>query len=339
MAQHPYLSPRMRRLVREKAPLRHAVWLFEAAVMGLLWGFSALLSSDRASSLGRRLGRWLGPRTPKAAVVLHSLAIAFPERTDEERQALALEVWGNWGAMLTELPHLRRIVEEGRIEVAAKGDVKALREPGRAMVCVTGHISNWQLSTVAVTTLGVPLTVVYTSDSNPYVARLVTWFRRGLRCHLVEQAGSARTLLRELRAGRSVGLVVDVRRDDGEPLPFFGLPAPTSLAAARLALKTGCEFVPGRVERLEGARFRITLYDPILPDDPDAPAREQARQMMSKLSRLFESWVRERPEEWLCVGRRWNKETLRSLEARPKHGRAGALQPGKPSGIDGLPST
>ena len=87
-----------------------------------------------------------------------------------------------------------------------------------------------------------------------------------------------------------------------------------------------------------GARFRITLYDPIVPDDPDAPAREQARQMMSKLSRLFESWVRERPEEWLCVGRRWTKETLRSVEARPQLKGAGSLQPGKPSGIDGLPT-
>ena len=159
MAQHPFLSPRMRRVVRGMAPLRHAVWLLEAAVMGLLWGLSALLPPDRASSLGRRLGRWLGPRSKKSAVVLHSLSIALPERSPEEIEALALEVWGNWGAMVTELPHLRRIIEKGRLEVVAKGNIEALREPGRAMVCVTGHISNWQLSTVAVTTFGLPLTV------------------------------------------------------------------------------------------------------------------------------------------------------------------------------------
>ena len=335
MAQHAYLPPRIRRLVRESRPLRHAVWLVEAAVMALFWGFLSLLGPDRASNLGRALGRRLGPRSGKADVVLRSLAVALPERSPEERQRIAREVWGNWGAVLAELPHLRRIVDGNRIEVVAKGNVRALQEKGRGMVCITGHLSNWQLSTVAVVLLGMPLTVVYTADSNPYGARLVEWFRRGLRCRLVEQEGSARVLLRELQSGRGVGVVVDVRRDEGDPVPFFGLPAPTSLAAARMALKKGCELVPGRVERLEGARFRVTFYDPIEPDDPGAPPREQARQMMGKFHRLFESWIRERPEEWLCVGRRWTKDTLSAVEpgASPR-----ALQAGRPSGIDGLPT-
>ena len=114
-------------------------------------------------------------------------------------------------------------------------------------------------------------------------------------------------MLRELTDGRSVALVVDTRDDDGAPIPFFGHDKLTTLAPARLALRFGCELIPVRIERLDAARFRLTVYEPVRPDPALASDKDRAVQMMRDLNRLFEQWIRERPEQWLCIKRAWPK--------------------------------
>ena len=77
---------------------------------------------------------------------------------------------------------------------------------------------------------------------------------------------------------------------------------------ARLALKHGCDFVPVRVERLgRDARYRVTYCEPIRPRVANADLRGAARDMTEQLHSLFETWIRERPEEWWCGKRRWPK--------------------------------
>ncbi|MGI9504466.1 MAG: lysophospholipid acyltransferase family protein, partial [Geminicoccaceae bacterium] len=91
-------------------------------------------------------------------------------------------------------------------------------------------------------------------------------------------------------------------------MPFFSVDTVTSTVAARLALKTCAAFVPVRIERLPNVRFRITLYEPITPDPTLTDSREAARDMTLSANRHFEDWIRGRPEQWLCTGKRWPSE-------------------------------
>jgi KDO2-lipid IV(A) lauroyltransferase len=159
--------------------------------------------------------------------------------------------------------------------------------------------------------------VVYSPDSNPYLARMIERRREALGCSFVSREGGTRALLRALGAGTSVGLVVDTRIDEGEPLPFFGREASTTTVPARLGLRAGAEIVPVRVERLGGARFRVTLDAPLRPDDPTADPREQARSVTRQLNAHFERWIRERPEQWECLKRRWPKERRKVSSPSP----------------------
>jgi KDO2-lipid IV(A) lauroyltransferase len=127
----------------------------------------------------------------------------------------------------------------------------------------------------------------------------------------VTNEAGARPLVAELVAGRSLGLLADLRVDGGEPIPFFGQMVQTTLVPARLALKFGCPLVPMRVERLGGARFRATAHPPIRPDDESADPLGQARSMMRQVSALFEGWIREQPAGWQCLKRRWSKDRRR----------------------------
>ena len=81
----------------------------------------------------------------------------------------------------------------------------------------------------------------------------------------------------------------------------------TTVMPARLALKFGAALVPARVERLVGARSRVTVHEPIEPDDDAADEQAKVSQMTRKVNALFEDWIREHPEQWTCTKRRWPK--------------------------------
>jgi Kdo2-lipid IVA lauroyltransferase/acyltransferase len=78
----------------------------------------------------------------------------------------------------------------------------------------------------------------------------------------------------------------------------------TAPALAVLALRFDCDVLSLRVERLDGARFRVTVFPPLpLPRSGDRHA--DAAALMARVNATLEAWIRDRPEQWLWVHRRW----------------------------------
>jgi len=310
LARQAY-APALRRWLERAPVLRSLVWTFEAAALWLAWAALRVLGPDRGARLGRAALGAVGPRLRKSRQVHANLARAFPELDLAEREALAGRVWGSTGAMLADFANLDRICgreARERIEVVVKSDLQVFAGQGRPAVFAAAHLANFQLGTVAAAHRGAPMTALYSPISNPLIDRLIRRRRRAIACGLVPRDGGIRALASELRNGRSVGLVVDTRVDGGVPVPFFGRDAQTSTAPARLALRFGCELVPLRVERIADARFRVTFGEPVTSDDPALGSKQRALVMTRKLNAQFETWIRERPDQWLCLKRRWPKD-------------------------------
>ncbi len=300
------------------APLLRLLWALEGGLLGLLISLSRLVSPALASRAGRSLMRRLGPGLAKTRHVRRNLAIAFPEKPAEEIDELVREIWGNLGSILAEYPHMGTICHsraEKHLEYVIHGDPQVFRNTGKPAVFVSAHLANWELSAGAAVHLGLPLTVVYTQLQNPYLDRLLYRARQSLGCGLVERDGAGRQLMRCLRQGISVGLIVDQRVDSGEAVPFFGHDMLTSIAPAQLALRFDCDLIPVQVQRLPGARFRVIFHEAVRADEQLTDKHLQALQMTRHINSLFESWIRERPPEWMCTKRRWPKH-LRPAEAQ-----------------------
>jgi len=77
-------------------------------------------------------------------------------------------------------------------------------------------------------------------------------------------------------------------------------------------LRFDCELIPVQVQRLKGARFRIIFHPAVKADDETADNHTKALQMTKKINILFEEWIRERPQEWICSNRRWPKDRQKS---------------------------
>jgi KDO2-lipid IV(A) lauroyltransferase len=314
-----FLNPALRKRIDRVPALQRARWRMEAGLLALFWWVSARFDPATASALAQRLFRRIGPSLGKSAQISRNLRLALPGLSEAERAGLLRQIWGNAGAVLAEYPHFKAICHddfEGHFEVVEKSDVAEYRAGRRNGVFVTAHVGHWELPAAAASRQGIPVTAIYAPSRNPFIDRMLRRRREALGCRLVSLEEGARSLLRELGEGRSVALVVDTRDDDGVPVPFFGYDKLTTLAPARLALRFGCELIPVRVERVGTTRFRLTVHEPVRPDPALASDKDRAMQMMRELNRLFEQWIRERPEQWLCIKRAWPKD----LEAQASPG-------------------
>jgi KDO2-lipid IV(A) lauroyltransferase len=285
---------------------REPVRRIEAAALGLFWLGARALPPRRAARTGARLFAWLGPRLRKQDFVRSNLARLFPAAGPARIEALAREVWANFGAILAEYPHLPRFCAPDpspflRVAIAPETrDIVSRREPA---IYVAAHLANWELATAAIGRLGIALSAVYAPQGNPHVDAMIQARRAALGCRFVGKANCMRRLLSDLEAGRSVGMLPDQRTDAGELVPFFGCPAPTTIGPAWLALRRGCPLVPVQVERLGPADYQVTFHAPLVRGERSAD-RSRALRLTAELNALFERWIRVHPGQWLCMRRR-----------------------------------
>ena len=274
----------------------------EAALAGL-----RALGPDRASALGGAIARAIGPHLGVSRVARDNLRRAMPELDAAARERILREVWDNLGRVAGEFPHLRALAES-RTELVGAEILKRVVDGGRGAILFTAHAANWEVAPMVAQRHGLSLNVIYRAPNNPHLAALIARERGASAGSIIAKgAQGARETIRLLQAGQPIGLLLDQKMNDGIPVPFFGIEAMTPPAAALLALRYGVPLIPGRVERLGGARFRVTVGEPIpVADTGDRHA--DARRIMGAVSAEIERWVRADPGQWLWQHRRWPKE-------------------------------
>ncbi len=277
------------------------------AIRVALWGFG-LMTIDRASALGGWIGRALGPRLRVSNVADRNLRNAFPERGDAEIAEILRGMWDNLGRVAAEYAHVGAVdvyADDGRVDMVGGDIIDHLRDDGIGAIFFSGHLGNWELTPYAATQNGLPVSQIYRTANNPLVEPLLHGLRAPIgSAYFPKGPGGARKMIAALGRNEHLGILVDQKLNEGIPVPFFGRPAMTAPAAARLALRFRCPLVPSRVERLDGAHFRLTIYPPLdLPDTGDLDA--DTAETMRRVNAVLEDWIRERPEQWLWLHRRW----------------------------------
>jgi len=287
---------------------RDASYRLQAWGARLALALFGALSIDRASALGGWLGRAIGPHTGISRVAARNLRRAFPEMSDGEAAAVIRGMWDNLGRVVAEYPHLGELgsfAAGGRVEVIGAEYVDRLRDDGIGGIFFAAHLGNWEIPSLFAACRGVPLTHIYRAANNPYVEPIIQRLRAPVGgTHHPKGTAGARELVRSLSRGGHLAMLVDQKLNDGIAVPFFGRDAMTAPALAQLALKYRCPVLGARLERLGGARFRLTFQPPMeLPDTGDRAA--DVAETMRRVNAIIEDWIRARPEQWLWLHRRW----------------------------------
>jgi KDO2-lipid IV(A) lauroyltransferase len=276
-----------------------------------------LLPVEAVSALGEAIVSVLGPLTSKHRIVMRNLELAFPEKSLAERAAIAQEFWRKIGRTFAEFPIMDRITPAtGRVRIEGLERLKALA--GTPAVLVSGHLSNWETMMAVIVHSGLDCRVSYRPANNPYMDQRIIESRRRYGVELFAARGSdgTRGLIAALSKGKAVALLNDQRDSSGVEAPFFGRMVRSAPGPARLALKYGQRLVPMSVVRDEGARFTVTIHEPIeLKETGDKAADLDAA--VAEVAAFIERCVRNRPAEWFWAHRRWPIEFYREGAGAP----------------------
>ena len=271
-----------------------------------------LIPMDRAIRVFERFARWLGPKLSRHQVAMDNLELAFPEKSIEERERIASDSWAHMARTILEYGYLDEIFDldeknlgAGRIEVDNADIFVKLRDDGLPAIIFTGHIANFELLPMAAAKFGLVIQSLFRTPNNKYAASKVADARKQVAQNLIaSREGASFQLMAALERGDHVGVLVDQKFRRGINVPFFGHDAPTNTLLAKLARRYDCPVHGARTVRLPNGRFRLELTDElVLPRTKDGDI--DIRGTTELVTGIVEGWVREHPEQWLWIHRRW----------------------------------
>jgi KDO2-lipid IV(A) lauroyltransferase len=297
---------------------RRAKTLFDAGVgaiaVGLLRAVK-LVDRRRAADFAGALLRRAGPLLPEHRIGRANLRAAFPEKSDAEIEKILAGVWDNLGRVAAEFAHLNELQIAG-VGPSTSDDITYTAESAeryerminssKPTLAFAAHLANWEVSAVGAKLLGANSAALYRRPNIRAIGDAVIKLRTPLVGQLIPTGLDAPVrLARLLQAGVHVGMLVDQHFGKGVEVIFFGRPCKANPLIALLARQTECAIRGTRAVRLpDGHRFRCEITDPIEPPR-DADGRIDIKGTMQAITAVIEGWVREHPEQWLWLHRRW----------------------------------
>jgi len=298
--------------------LRRAVKRWLSALAGrVLLGLSRLVRDrdpDRTADASGRFMRLVGPWLRAHRVARNNLAAAFPEKSNAEIAVILEGMWENFGRTSAEYAFLDRLWDydpRGSIQnriVLDSAFVDAMsrlqRSAGPALF-FGAHLANWELPPMAPAAFGVRAAMLYRPPGSRAVADEIMQRRANVWGSLIAaRPGAALRIRSALRRRICVGMLVDQHSAGGVEVSFFGRPCQANPTLARLARNFDCPVFGARAIRLPGQRYRLELTDALqLPRDPHG--KIEVATTMQMITSIVEGWIREHPEQWLWMHRRW----------------------------------
>ncbi len=265
-------------------------------------------------ALGRALGRaWAMLDTRHVAIAVDNLRRAFPDWTEARARRVAHGVYKHFACVLLDLLWLSgRTRDEVRALVATEGveNIARARAAGRGYLFVCAHFGSWEVQGVAhPLDSGHPIGVVARPLDNDRLDRRLVAVRRMTGNTVIYKQRALVQVMRSLRAGGGIAFLIDqnVSEDDGIFVDFFGRPAATTTVTAALAVKTGCALVPCYAVLEPDGRYR-SVYEPPIEWTPSGDRERDIATLTQRMTKVLEGWIRERPEQWLWVHRRWKTQ-------------------------------
>ncbi|HEV3372575.1 MAG TPA: lipid A biosynthesis lauroyl acyltransferase [Xanthobacteraceae bacterium] len=316
MANRPQTPARA--LLRRLSPLRRLTPMLAAATGGLTL---ALLRAIRLTDRRRTADFWgwllrkIGPRLREHRLGRANLIAAFPDKPAAEIEHILAGVWDNLGRYGVEFAQIDRFsnADPSRPDDDIVADPRTsalfheLRHDGKPALIFAAHLANWELPALVAARHGLDTAVLYRPPNIRAAVDAVLKIRAGSMGTLVATGLDAPVrLLHMLEANRHVAMLVDQHFVKGVDVTFFGRPCKANPLIAQLARHVECPIHGTRIVRRADDKNRFTIeMTPAIVPARDAQGLIDIAGTMQVITTVIEGWVREHPEQWLWLHRRW----------------------------------
>jgi len=306
-------------LLRLKLRLRNALKpIGEAAVGGLtiaLLRITRLFDPDKTANFFGRAAHFIGRHLREDRIGRENLKAAFPEKSPEEIENILAGVWDNLGRIGAEFAHLDHIWDydvdnpdkPSRVEFGArtKQIFDTLRDDGKPAIIFASHLGNWEIPALGAVAHGLDCAILFRRPNSEAADRAIERTRAVKMGTLIPAGrGAPFKLGQALQNGQHVAMLVDQWFTNGVDVTFFGRKTKANPTLARLVRQVECPIHGVRIIRLPNHRFRAELSEEVKPVR-DASGQIDIQGTMQAVTDVIEGWVREYPDQWLWLHRRW----------------------------------
>lgn len=272
------------------------------------------LDPERTVRWAGRFLRRIGPWLPEHRIGRSNLQAAFPDWPPEQIERVLGDVWDNLGRLGAEFIHLDHLFsldpqggQLSRIEFSTETAERflRLRDARKPALIFAAHLANWELPALTAAAFGLKTVVLFRPPNIPKMSRFVLDVRSTRMGQLIPTALDAPLRIAEaMGQGAHAGMLVDQYYTRGVEGTFFGRRTKANPLIGRLARQLESPIHGARAIRLPDDRFRIELTEAIdIPRNADGEIDIAAT--MQRITSIIEGWIREHPEQWLWLHRRW----------------------------------
>jgi len=286
--------------------IRH---LLEYYIFLTLLKIISLVGIDKAADICSYIARKLGPLLPVNSVAKRNLKNVFADNSKDHVQIID-GLWGNLGRFIGEFPYISTMSEEEvtkRVELEGIENLKEFQAAGQPFLLFTGHFANWDLALRVINKLYPKFGIVYRKSNNPYIDKIINDTRSNNNLNLIPKGPyGAKSLIKSIKSGHAIAMLVDQKMNDGIDVPFFGRPSMTSHAIAKFAIQFDYPIIPCQIIRTKGSYFKVIINPALEFQKTDNNALD-CYNIMSNINQLLEGWIKAYPEQWLWFHNRWKK--------------------------------
>jgi len=282
----------------------------EAIAWDGVQGLFGAMPLANASAFGASVLQTIGPVTSPNTTALRNLRLAFPNESEAWRRDVLKAMWAEFGRITGEFAHMHEFPARlGTDNLTFDGADHIARARETGAVYIGGHFTNWEVTSVCLAHADPDCYFTYRPANNPIIDKKIVDTRKtfGLTLQSAKGRAGGMALMRTLGRRGTVALMNDQKYNEGLAVPLFGHDAMTADGPTRLALRFKVPLQPLAGRRIDGVRFKVSAYAPIALEY-DAPLEDAVMAGVKRINAFMEARIREAPEQWFWVHRRWPKE-------------------------------
>ena len=295
----------MRRRILKKSILYYILIFVEAAVLYPLIFLLRLMPITMASGVAGWFSGKIIPFMREGKKSLANIGFAMPETDMAERHRINRESWVNLGRNFGEFVHFDSLIKSDRFEIEGLHHIENNTKGGFA---ISGHIGNWEIAMLPIFRSGKTINMVFRPANNFLMSPLLKLRLKIYNESYVKGLNAARGMKKTIREKGYFALLADQKLRQGMAVNFFGHEANTPVSHIKIALKERVPIFMLRVIRVDKCRFRICISELPMPELHNSNGRdnEAIAAIATRMNAIFETWIREHPEQWVWGHRRWD---------------------------------